>query len=1671
MALANIRPATAEELASVAQQLPEVRRQAMAARPPATVMPSPTAPAPMRVVSTRPATPDDYARIPRVSRGGLRAVGRGGASLMGNIGNFLSMAGVPSAVAPPVPPTDQLPGEVHQYFAEQGQGFGDGPETDPNLMQKALTFIGDKLAGAGEKLYQKPALRDPYAEQTPPSIQLRQEPLSFIGREAATQAPNIVPSIAAGLGIAAATKNPVAGYAGAVAASEVMETGDIFGSIINEIKAKRPLTDADRVYAKELALKYGTVNAALDALFPGSIVSKASRKQIVKSILSPQVAKYLAKETGAGLVKEVPTEIVQELNTMIAEAKGSGKQFTPREIKERLLRVTAGAGGVAATAGPTAAALRLQRAEPVQDGQQQNVPPPSPPPQPDVAPPDVAPQPTPTPDQSAAGAAVPDVAVPDATVPDVEVPIGAETGATEVPTPVPAPVQAPSPGVTPTPQPTQTGAVVADVAPDSPSAQTWNDSSQEERTVIAMTAGRGESVAAKNYAELSADERADIDEVLSDTGADAIDYQNASAVEDSDIAFAQTVKRTIAKGNAKAPDVLSPVIQHGTTFEKRLAAFMRNSALIDDVPVVGSAEDMKRSGRPFRDGTAGRYHPDMHLVGISGRADPAFMKQTVLHESIHAFTSRAMKADFPSDSRIGKAFSELDSLRKFFRNKMNTVEQDDTTRRFARLAVSSLEEFMTHSQTNPETQALMKRIKAGPRTVWQRFTRIMGRMLGVDPSDDSLLARVLEAGGNVLAELAVAEDRSFIRKAPPAGTGKYADVQQRVRQQEGENISATEGDAGGAEDGAAPEAITLPPKLAKMRDLYNREVADRIIRRFDALSDPVWNLPDSRQYKIGRYRTLGKNQILQEDVAEYRRQLMKASPDDQREIFRFLTSRVATTDKIGTLDLRVLARTIKDRINEIGKKLVAMGVISEQARARFEDRYLPRLYMYHLLQKGGSGKRSGKRAGKPSRLATSNKPYAEQRKEAVDDVWNNADDATREMMLGMAGVQGRAQLTSSHWDDLPAQVKTDMGAMFPDLDKMPQEVRQIMLGEITDPAYLATAALARPGRDIALLEFLAGLAGNNKWVPRQATMVFVNPVTGTKTRATPQFFLQEAKTLRDVAERESDPAVRAQTRQVADAMDKQSKSAIGSAASIDADTYRQLEDSPRYGALRGLWVHKDIYNDIVNSGLSSDPTDPTFLQKWLGSRGPGAKVTAVFKTAKVPLNVPSVIRNLVTGLVQLQNSGVPLARLPDLAVKAILEIKRKGSYYILGREGGIGAASFAANELYRAETDLMDLKRSQGTLGIFGGMHRLAAIIGNLAGDSYQSIEMFLKLMKLIHEKTARNASDDDAILEAHKWLLDYSLVNPAIRELRTSPVGAPFVTFVVKELPRKVEVLLKHPQRYIPWMVFYYSVPYLIAAMAGEDVEEMKHILAAMDDTTKRQGHTFVFPIKGEDGKWTAVPLSYFMPWAPYTTLLKSVHERARVDDNLLSAVYSQIDDNVLSDMLKITGFTDGPVLSLIDIFNTGTNRYTGEEVFTPSPDPAENFLRTLIHVQEMFTPTMLTSKGVVGLGVVGGELTTAGAVGDYLQGKQYDESPTQSPVRIAARLGGVNLRTVSEKEEKARQARRAYSEIKEMQDAAKKDIRNTSDLDVQERIGEDFKRKQQMAIERMQRRTGTDN
>jgi hypothetical protein len=759
-------------------------------------------------------------------------------------------------------------------------------------------------------------------------------------------------------------------------------------------------------------------------------------------------------------------------------------------------------------------------------------------------------------------------------------------------------------------------------------------------------------------------------------------------------------------------------------------------------------------------------------------------------------------------------------------------------------------------------------------------------------------------------------------------------------------------------------------------------VVGKVNRWIDSFG-PLGDLPEKNKYLAMRYRTLGNLAKVEEISKSVYNVFSRASKEDAEAIYRYLTTKDASTDEINNLFMRGSAKNVKSAIMQIGQQLVDRGFLDPETHAKYEGMYLPRVYLKHIL---GDGLFSALGSGKtPSDLG-----YLKERKD------------------------------------------------------IPEEVRRLILMEIKDPAYLTGRAISVPMRDIAIIDWFGQIADNNQWVWEQSHVTIAlddknapeyivmpdgngvslnntkadyiatkvdkrfktptyNPVKlkpgQSKQRVTPYFLSKEAERIREQAHAAPEDD-RADILALADVYEQVANKAIQNIEGAIPKDFTQMPKSKRYGALAGLVVRKEIYDDIVGT-ITLFQGEPSVAQKILGDGGALARYTSFWKFMKVAANPPSHVRNIMSNLVLLHLSGVSFHQVPQRIFQAIKEIRYGGKHWDIAKKYGVTQSSFANTELFKMNRELNDLiVRNQDS----EKWEKLKAVIAynagkavDAAGELYQFMEGVSKVAKII-DAMEKGATEEQASIEAHESLFDYSLVSPNVRYLRNAALGTPFATFYVKALPQLVKVALTHPERFLPYIMIFAALSTLVAAQDDVDLDDLEKLKKALPEWLQEKGHAYILPVKDEHGRWQVIDLGYFVPWTMYYEL---GNEAARGD---------------IGGVMKSLGVLGSPVADLITAIKTGIDPFTRRPIVDKFGTPAQQVGDIFNYLWRMNMPTFITDIGAAGKVIEAFN-------GDVDKQGQPKSTMTQAMLRFA----GINVYGIDPEYQRSKNIMRRENEMKE--------------------------------------------
>ena len=502
------------------------------------------------------------------------------------------------------------------------------------------------------------------------------------------------------------------------------------------------------------------------------------------------------------------------------------------------------------------------------------------------------------------------------------------------------------------------------------------------------------------------------------------------------------------------------------------------------------------------------------------------------------------------------------------------------------------------------------------------------------------------------------------------------------------------------------------------------------------------------------------------------------------------------------------------------------------------------------------------------------------------------------------------------------------------------DIRAI-LGEITDPALAASAGLNHPVRDMIWYDFFEEIARDPEWaLPKQ-----VLEYKGKKVTA---YFLDaEATALKDrlpYLEKDQRPIAETAIKEM-EALANQAKKDLqeyvtqGSNKPIDFKDYKQIPNQPKFGSMRGLYVRKEIYNDLIPAYELI--TNPNLIQKLFGMEGYLTKANRFWKLSKVAMNPPTQMRNLVSNMVLLHMSGIDFQMVPIRMVEAMKDVATDGVYTKIAEKYGVYQTTFQKNEMVNINKNFLKFKADQGK-PVDTWINYLSFIPRKMS-DMYQFIEVVGKTAKII-DMMKKGAGEGEAALAAHKAVFDYSLIPPTIRGLRSYPIGVPFLTFYYKALPRILEMIAKRPHKLLPYLAIPAAISLYISRDYDISLEDLKKFRMAFPKWIRDKGNVWILPFKDEHGRWQAFDFSYFLPWAMYVESL--IH----------------LSKGELKEVGKSFGVLSGLVPSILAAYLTGVDSFTGRKITDENKPAASQLADWLTWTWRLVAPTFTTDIGWAG-------------------------------------------------------------------------------------------------------------
>lgn len=397
--------------------------------------------------------------------------------------------------------------------------------------------------------------------------------------------------------------------------------------------------------------------------------------------------------------------------------------------------------------------------------------------------------------------------------------------------------------------------------------------------------------------------------------------------------------------------------------------------------------------------------------------------------------------------------------------------------------------------------------------------------------------------------------------------------------------------------------------------------------------------------------------------------------------------------------------------------------------------------------------------------------------------------------------------------------------------------------------------------------------------------------------------------------------------------------ALGKVDVLDTPVgYLQMPENKNFGPLSGAYVLKPIKDDIT-----------PLINIDLDSMGEFAKAvrtveiasTSAFKIGKVALNPPTMVRNALSGFIQNNMRGRSLPQVVGDAIEAANHWGKGDKFWREAQAKGLYESNFSTGEVKEILDVLNEIDPSKVS-SIWSNFMKVAKFYGKI--DDFNKYAIYRQMRK-------DGADTAEALREAQKWGMDYSLASRSVKQARRHAI--PFLTYQYKVAPLVLESLKKRP-----WVIGKYMTVFPV--MAGLAAEGLKDVsLEDWEEAEKNlpeymldQLTWTIYPWKDEDGRVGFVNTEYFFPWGSLMGMWKDLTE----GDMKGASKNLSLINPVISIAATFTGGREG---------KPPTDMFTGQPIYGKLDSPSEQWTKVASYIVNFFMPSAFTSRGASGKAV----------------------------------------------------------------------------------------------------------
>ncbi len=388
------------------------------------------------------------------------------------------------------------------------------------------------------------------------------------------------------------------------------------------------------------------------------------------------------------------------------------------------------------------------------------------------------------------------------------------------------------------------------------------------------------------------------------------------------------------------------------------------------------------------------------------------------------------------------------------------------------------------------------------------------------------------------------------------------------------------------------------------------------------------------------------------------------------------------------------------------------------------------------------------------------------------------------------------------------------------------------------------------------------------------------------------------------------------------------------------EDFIQMPTAKSWGPLAGTFIRKEVARDLM-SFYGKERGNIQGLTKAIDAlAGIDQMATGLFKIGKVPLNLPTVVRNTISNPIQLNMSGMNFADIIKNMVRTGEDFIKKPPTYTKAFRNGLFKTNWSVTEINEVMDQFRHLKGDT-----------FADVVGAVKNLSkyYGKIDDFFKYTKLL-DGLDNGLPFEKAIMESQKWVMDYSLADPSIKWARKKFI--PFASYSYKIAPLVVESIIKRP-----WVIGkYLALPPAIMALTRElykdemTEDDWKTLEGSIPREVQRRQSFMIVPWKIND-KWYWFDYSYFLPWGNYMNAI------------------SGISSGDIKAPLTQFGIAGTPLLTTLKTFGTALARneppkdsFSGQPLYNRIDEPIDRALKVSEYFYNLFAPSMVTRYGALG-------------------------------------------------------------------------------------------------------------